>query len=165
MRSEEKKRKAERKRGAAGGRRAAKSSFNSLRFVFLFSFILTALATGGCQPNQEILNSSSARPTRQEAVEPSQDTFEKALREVRTADFTYIYVLRRGDGGVFDSEDKKYVKDFSPPETNRFVLTDNGRVVILGSNFLFPPESLEALRLRFTIEDYSKPPIETNVNN
>lgn len=116
-----------------------------------------------CQPNQEILKSSA---TPKPPVEQQQDTFEKALGEVRSADFTYIYVFRRKDGGKFDSVDKKYVKDFSPGETNRFVLTDEERAVIAGSNFPFPPESLEALRLRFAVEDYSKPKTEeSNANS
>ena len=81
-------------------------------------------------------------------------------------EYPYIFVFRRKDGGKFDSADKKYVKDFSPGETNRFVLTDEERAVIAGSNFPFPPESQEALRLRFAIEDYSKPEAEeSNANS
>lgn len=81
-------------------------------------------------------------------------------------EYPYIFVLRRKDGGKFDSADKKYVKDFSPGETNRFVLTDEERVVIAGSNFPFSPKSLEALRLRFEVEDYSEAKAEeSNADN
>ncbi len=126
------------------------------------AYCLLCFFVSGCQPNREILNSARTPPP---PVEQPQDTFEKALQEVQSMEYPYIFVLRRRDGGKFDGADKKYVKDFSPGETNRFVLTDEERVVIAGSNFPFPLESLEALRLRFEVEDCSKPKTEESNSN
>ena len=69
--------------------------------------------------------------------------------------FDYIFVIRRKDGGVFDKDDKVFVRENSPAETNQFVLTDEDRVIIAGSNYPFPEETLEFLRERFNIEDLS----------
>ena len=38
---------------------------------------------------------------------------------MRTADFNFIYVFRRKDGGVLDAADKKAASDNIPPEINR----------------------------------------------
>lgn len=79
---------------------------------------------------------------------------------MKTANFDYIFAFRRKDGGVFDSEDKKYLRANTPPGTNRFVATDEDRAFIAGSTYAFSPENLQALRNRFLVEDYSKPEAE-----
>jgi hypothetical protein len=83
--------------------------------------------------------------------------FERDLETMKTANFDYIFVFRRKDGGVLDGEDKTYLKANSPPVTNRFILSDGDKAVITGSGYEFPPENLETLRKRFNVEDYSTP--------
>ena len=95
--------------------------------------------------------------------------FETDLQSMKTADFDFIFAFRRKDGGVFDGEDKKYLRANTPTGTNRFVSTDENRAFIAGSRYPFSPENLEALRSRFLVEDYSKPadqrtPENTNAN-
>ena len=85
----------------------------------------------------------------------TQSNFASDLQTMKTANFEYIFVFRRKDGGAFDGEDKKYLRANAPAETNRFVSTDNGKAFIAGSKFKFPPQNLEILRMRFNIEDYS----------
>lgn len=118
-----------------------------------------------CQPNQSILNSgksdNSANATNQNAR--PKDTFESALGSVQRSGFSFIFVIRRKDGGQFTKEDKTYVRENSPAVTNQFVLTDEDRVVIAGSNYPFPPENLEILRKVFDVEDLS-PQKDANVN-
>jgi hypothetical protein len=123
------------------------------KFIALLILALVGLACA----NQTILNSSEPK---REPIPPSEqpkDSFERALRGVQSGDFTYILVFRRKDGGAFDTEDKRFVKANTPAETNQFVLTDEDRAVIAGSNFPFPPENIKVLGERFNIEDYSKP--------
>ena len=93
-------------------------------------------------------------------AENKQAAFENDLQTLRTADLKYILVFRRTDGGAFDGEDKKYLKT-NLPTTNRVIMTDEGKAFIVGSNYKFPPENLEVLRLRFTVEDYSAGKLET----
>lgn len=79
---------------------------------------------------------------------------------MQTANFKYIYVFRRKDGGVFNSEDKAFLRTNAPTETNRFIATDEEKAYIAGSNFMFPEENLTALAERFEIEDLSPPGAE-----
>lgn len=130
------------------------------------AFLILALMSLACA-NQTILN-SQPKPVPIEPSEQPKDSFEKALRGVQSGDFTYILVFRRKDGGAFDTEDKRFVKANTPTETNQFVLTDEDRAVIAGSNYPFPAQNLETLSDRFNIEDYSKPEgkqLNKNTNN
>lgn len=87
-------------------------------------------------------------------------SFERDVKSMQTANFKYIYVFRRKDGGVFDAEDKEYLRTNAPPETNRFIATDEEKAFIAGSNFMFPEENLKPLAERFEIEDLSPPAAE-----
>ena len=89
------------------------------------------------------------------------DEAQENLNSVRRAGFTFIYAFRRPDQSALTSEDKKYLKDNSPPETNQWLLTADGKVAVAGSNYKFMPEHLEALKKRFTVEDHSKPAEDT----
>ena len=137
----------------------------NLQIKFLLVSVLV-LPTFGCQPNQSILNSGKSDNSATNAAnqnERPKDTFESALGSVRRSGFSYIFVIRRKDGGQFTKEDKTYVRENSPSVTNQFVLTDEERVIIAGSNYPFPADSLEILRKVFNVEDLS-PPKDENAN-
>lgn len=119
--------------------------------------LLVLASVGFACANQTIINSSKPNRTPIPVSEAPKDSFERALRGVQSGDFTYILVFRRKDDAAFDAEDRKFVKANTPVETNQFVLTDEDRAVIAGSNFPFPAENLKALRERFNVEDFSKP--------
>lgn len=87
-------------------------------------------------------------------VENKQAAYESDLQTMKTANLKYIFVYRRTDGGAFDGEDKKYLRT-NLPTTNRIIMTDEGKAFIVGSNYKFPPENLEVLRLRFNVENFS----------
>ena len=122
-----------------------------IKCAFVLMFVCFGLA---CQANPNILNSQRATPA---PVEKPQDNFESAMRGVRSGNFTYVLAIRRQDGGKFDADDKRFVKTNTPGETNQFILTDEERTIIAASNFPFPPENIETLRERFTVEDHSLP--------
>jgi hypothetical protein len=137
--------------GKAGKRESKILAFSK---SVLFSLIsILGLLSFACQPNKTILKDVAPPPTPMETVETKKTSFEQDLRDMQTANFDYIFAFRRKDGGVFDKDDKKYLRDNTPPETNRFILTDEGRAFIAGSGFNFSPEQTEALRSRFTVED------------
>lgn len=128
-------------------------------FAKLFLLLIGGFLSLACQPNAAILesakNSTEARANSQ--AEPAVRSFDRDLETMRTANFDYIYVMRRKDGAVLDGDDKKYVKLNSPVETNRFILSDEEKAVIAGSKYKFAEQNLMALRDRFNIEDFSKP--------
>lgn len=124
---------------------------------FIFHFCLLSLVFfTGCQPNAAILNSKS-NVSNSSNIAPAASSFESDLQTMKTADFDYIYVFRRKDGAALDGEDKKFVKDNSPRETNRFILSDDNKAVIAGSKYMFLPQQLKALESRFAVENFSTP--------
>jgi len=128
---------------------------------------LSMIAAVACTPNQSILNSAneSATPQSPANVAPGLSNFETDLQSMRNADFNFIHVFRRKDGKVMDADDKRFVAGITPVETNRRQLSDDGKAIVTGSNYKFPPEVMKPLTDRFTMEDYSKPESEIMAAN
>lgn len=127
--------------------------------------IFLSLLNSACA-NRRILESSnnamgetSSPPASAQAADDARDN----LGAVKRMGFDFVYVFTRQDAGVFTGEDKTFLKDNSPSETNQWRLTKDGKTVIAATNYKFPPESLAILQTRFNVEDHS-PKIEENVN-
>jgi hypothetical protein len=128
---------------------------------FWFGLIFLIFTNFACVNQSLLKNKNGATVVEQANV----SNFERDLQTMKTANFDFIFAFRRADGGAFDSEDKKYLRANTPPGTNRFVSTDEGRAFIAGSLYAFSPENLNALRNRFAVEDYSKPEAERQNTN
>jgi hypothetical protein len=139
-------------------RRGEREIFSLLRYSFFL--LILSLLNSGCQPNQTILKDSVSTPTPLATAETRKTSFEEDLREMQTADFDYIFVFRRKDGGIFDKDDQKYLRDNTPLETNRWRKSEDGKTFIAGSGFGFSPEQMTALKNRFVVEDFSKPEVK-----
>lgn len=127
------------------------------------AFIILAMTAFGCGANESVLRSGRETPIEIDAAN-AKTALEKDLDAMRTAGFTFIYVLRRRDGGVLAAEDIGVIK-LQTSETNRRVKTDNDRAVIIGTNNAVPPNNLAALYDRFAVDNYSEPPaVDANVN-
>ncbi len=132
-----------------------------IRSTHIAGLFLFAVFLAGCSPNQAILESANAGPTPSNSTPaPAASTFESDLQAMRTADFNYIHVFRRKDGQPMDADDKRFLNGNVPLETNRKRLSDDGKAIITGSNYKFPPEVMELLTSRFAMEDHSKPESE-----
>ncbi|CAN5466083.1 hypothetical protein BH18ACI1_BH18ACI1_11790 [soil metagenome] len=122
-----------------------------LRNFLLFCLTVLVCLNFACEsPSLKANKTAATQPTEKKISD-----FERDLETMRTANFDYIFAFRRKDGGAFDGEDKSYLKANLPSETNRTVLSDDDKAVIVGSHFKFLPENLETLRMRFNIADYS----------
>ena len=131
----------------------------TLLFLLVISFV------SGCGANESILRSGKETPAPSYA-NSEKTPFAKDLEAVQTADFTFVYVLRRKDGGTIDAEDKGIIK-LNTDGIPRRVAADENRAFILGSNAPIPPKNLMALYDRFAVENYSKAPsdvVNTNAN-
>lgn len=120
-----------------------------------YGLVLLSLLLAGCSANPTIM-SSGKEPTPSNAVRPI-DVFESDLESMRTANFDFIFVIRRKDGEKLDAEDKKFIRNHSPAVANRIILSDDDKALIAGSNFPFPPDKLKPLQDRFDFQDFSKP--------
>lgn len=131
----------------------------NLAFAFALSIILLNAA---CEPASLKKNDSPASTANSDAPSPEDDAarLEADLQTMRNADFDFVYVFRRKDGGALDGEDKRFLRANSPAATNRFILSDGNRAAIAGSSYRFEPQNLEKLHERFSIENLSKPEIQ-----
>ena len=128
---------------------------NKSRYFFnlmIICLIISAFLNVACESPSLKANRATESPT----PENKQTPFEQDLQTMKTANFEYVFVFRRKDGGKIDGEDKTYLKTNLPPNTNRVLTSDDDKAVIAGSHFIFPPENLEILRKRFNVEDLSE---------
>jgi hypothetical protein len=86
---------------------------------------------------------------------PPISDFEENLRSMQISDFEYIFAFKRKDGGKFDRDDKDFLKETAPQQTNRWLLTKDETTALAGSNYIFSPDVMKKLGTRFAIEDYS----------
>ena len=129
-------------------------------YSILILIFMTAAAVG-CGPNKRIMESA---PDNRVAASESNATnaatvssFEQDIEAMRTADFKFIVAFRRPDGQPLDSSDKEFISRNTGMQANRRRLSDEGKVVIIGSNFPFEAKPMKQLMERFKTDNYSKP--------
>lgn len=120
-------------------------------------FILLGIASLACGPNERIMNSTSSETPVPANAAPSVGSLESDLQAMRNADFKFILVFRRKDGAVLTGEDKALAGSSTSFNANRRRISDDGKAIIIGSNFPFLPGTLEKMTEKFAMEDYSKP--------
>lgn len=138
--------------------RRLKESGNNFSYILLFCVAFSALFSSACEPAPSMVNKAVPTPAPLTETAEKLTGVQRELKDMQEAGFDIIYVIKRKDGGVFDKEDRQYLKANSP-DINRRVITEDEKVFIAGSNYTFSPENVEALRKRFIFEDYSKPGI------
>ncbi len=141
------------------------SNLKRLLFVLVATTLISA-----CGPNKRIIESGQENPSLDRAnanLERPARSFETDLEAMRTADFGHIYVLRRMDGGPMDADDKRFLSANIPADANRRELSDEGRALLVGTNFPIPDNMLVILKERFSFTDHSPADIreaDTNSN-
>ncbi len=131
--------------------------FGTLVLTFLLAL------TAACGANDGILKSGKETPAPSNA-QPRKSAFEEDLGSMRTADFRFVYVLRRKDGAKIDAEDRSVIKA-QTADANRRMSSDDDKAFIIGSNNQIPPKNMFVLFDRFAVENYSPPPVaNTNAN-
>lgn len=120
--------------------------------------LAAAFMLAGCGPHPRFANvNAPGNAAEANETRPRRPQIEVDIESMRTADFIYVYVFRRKDGGVLDADDRGFLNEQKPPEINRVKLSDEGRAVIFGSNFPLPEPQMTTLRERFAFEDLSRP--------
>lgn len=130
-----------------------------MKIKALFILILVAFLLAGCT-SQRILedarkNSSAPEANVESNATEKKDDFQSSLKSVQTGGFQFVYSFRRIDGGVFVGEDKRFLKENSPRDTNQWVLTSDDKAVIAGTNYNFTQENFDNLQKRFVITDHT----------
>ncbi len=121
--------------------------------VLIIVLFFSACGGGGGAPAGT--SNSSATPAASPSTVPSPLTgFEKDLQDMRSGGFTYIWIFSRKDGKPLDREDSAFLHT-NAPQVVDWMLTEQGRKVIAGTNFNLEEGNLEALKKRFVTEDYT----------
>ena len=133
-----------------------------MRRVLIVFISLSIFLTFSCGANENILRSGKETPAPSNA-ESEKTTFARELDAMKTADFRFIHVLRRKDGGKIDAEDRSIIK-LNTAEANRRIAADDDKAFIIGSNVQISPVKMMTLYERFAIEDYSPSQAAANTN-
>jgi hypothetical protein len=124
---------------------------------------IACVLASACGPDDRILKSGKETPAPSN-VEASKPTFEKELDEIKSAGFTFVYVLRRKDAQKLDSEDRGVIR-LQTADMNRRVTADDDKAVIIGSNYQIPPKNMLVLFDRFAVQNYSPPAPVVDANS
>jgi hypothetical protein len=81
--------------------------------------------------------------------------FEQDLQTVRNGQYLQIWVVSRKDGAKLEKDDIAFIRENTPLEIGMRVLSEDGRRVIMGTNFDLTDENKQALMSRLNLEDYS----------
>ena len=147
-------------RGTRGSEKVKRRKGDGAIGFICFAFLFVA----ACGPNESVLR--SGKDASPQANVESKTSFEQELEAMRTADFQFVYVLRRKDGGKIDAADRGVIKA-QTSTANRRVGADDDKAFIIGTNVSIPPQNMAALYNRFAVENYSPPPSpngEANAN-
>lgn len=127
---------------------------NELGCALLLVVVLFFGACGGGGTSTSTSN-SSATPAVSPTSLPSPLTgFEKDLQDIRNGGFTYVWIFSRKDGKPLDKDDSAFLRT-NAPQVVDWVVTDQGRKVIAGTNFNLEEGNLEVLKKRYVAEDYT----------
>jgi hypothetical protein len=132
--------------------------------VFLIAMALVL----SCAPNQRIVESNGQwanQEANRAAATPVQKTIEQEIESMRTADFIFIYVIRRKDGTTMSPDDRRFASEVIPGQMNRRSLSTDGTAIMVGSNFRMPQEERKLLEDRFSFEDLSRDPEAQSPNS
>jgi hypothetical protein len=125
---------------------------------FLFLLIAAVLLSGCNQANQNADNTAGAPRGEASAPAPAKASplsgFARDLQFVRNGQYKFIWIFSRKDGKPIDKDDAAYLRK-SAPQVVDWVMTDEGKKAIGGTNFDLEQGNLEQLKKRFVVEDYS----------
>ncbi|MBK6723107.1 MAG: hypothetical protein IPG58_07445 [Acidobacteria bacterium] len=124
---------------------------------------ITCVLASACGPDDRILKSGRETPAPSN-VEASKPTFEKELDEIKSAGFTFVYVLRRKDGQKLDAEDRGVIR-LQTADMNRRITADEDKAVIIGSNYQLPSKNMMTILDRFAVENHSLPVPAVDANS
>jgi len=80
--------------------------------------------------------------------------FAKDLQYVKNGNYAYIWVFSRKDGKPLEKDDSAFLRT-NAPQVVDWVITDEGKKVIGGTNFNLEEGNLGVLKKRFNTEDYT----------
>ena len=124
------------------------------RCVLLLVAVLFFGACGGGGSTSSTSTTSSTPAQSPTAIPSPLTGFEKDLQDIRNGGFTYVWIFSRKDGKPLDPGDSAFLRT-NAPQVVDWVVTNEGRKVIAGTNFNLEEGNLEMLKKRYIAEDYT----------
>ncbi|HEX7294270.1 MAG TPA: hypothetical protein VF251_00875 [Pyrinomonadaceae bacterium] len=124
--------------------------------VALTAFMFASLLTS-CSGREPATNAPAATPDTPTQSTPANSPltgFAKDLQYVKNGNYSYIWVFSRKDGEPLDKDDSAFLRT-NAPQVVDWVITEEGKKVIGGTNFNLEEGNLGALKKRFIAEDYT----------
>ena len=122
------------------------------------AMLLAGIFFSSCSSDQTNANTPAASEspaTTASAPQASPQTaFERDLQYVKNGQYAYIWVFSRKDGQPLNSLDSIFLRT-NAPQVVDWVMTDEGKKVIAGTNFNLEEGNLGVLKKRFNAEDYT----------
>lgn len=119
--------------------------------LFVLVWVFTSCASREPATNAPVATDTPAQST--PASSPLTG-FAKDLQYVKNGNYAYIWVFSRKDGKPLDKEDSAFLRT-NAPQVVDWVITDEGKKVIGGTNFNLEEGNLALLKKRFIAEDYT----------
>jgi hypothetical protein len=135
-----------------------KKSINQPEVFSVSLLIFILLTAGGCGYLSENENTSDASGLRKGDRTPDVKvwTIEEDIAAMRSAGIGNIFVIRKSDDSVFNSEDKDFLRANMPLEINRVLSSDAGKAFIVGSTYIIPTDNISAWKTRFKVQEMSE---------
>ena len=129
----------------------------TLKSKCFIAFAVVALSwLCGCGKSEPGSNTPSATASPAASTpQPSPLTgFARDLQYIKNGQYSYIWVFSRKDGKPLDKDDSAFLRT-NAPQVVDWVITDEGKRVIAGTNFNLEEGNLGILKKRFNAEDYT----------
>ncbi len=126
---------------------------NKKRVLTVLAVAIALTGCGGSEANQNqpIVSESPSQSTPESSPLTG---FAGDLQYVKNGQYTYIWVFSRKDGKPLDKDDSAFLRT-NAPQVVDWVITDEGKRVIAGTNFDLAEGNLGLLKRRFNAEDYT----------
>lgn len=128
-------------------------SFMNRTLLIVITLFSIGLSQSACQKGNyettQAVPASSPKPQASPLV-----GFARDLQYIKNGQYTYVWVFSRKDGKALDKEDSQFLRT-NAPQVVDWVMTDEGKKVIGGTNFNLEEGNLALLKKRFVAEDYS----------
>jgi hypothetical protein len=124
---------------------------------FAATMVVVISLLTSCGPRESATNAPAPTPetTAQSTPVSSPLTgFAKDLQYVKNGRYAHIWVFSRKDGKPLDKDDSTFLRT-NAPQVVDWVITDEGKKVIAGTNFNLEEGNLGLLKKRFNAEDYT----------
>lgn len=123
---------------------------------FASSILLGLLALSGCGKSAPETKTAATPDTSAQATPQSSPLtgFAKDLQYIKNGQYSYVWIFSRKDGKPLDKNDSAFLR-INAPQVVDWVITDEGKKVIAGTNFNLEEGNLAQLKKRFVAEDWT----------